>query len=96
ASLGKKFTTDKGFASLYVGASYEYDYIEGGNSEANGGGSSVVTQLDKVESNGRAVLNVGSNIELTKGARMYIDVEKSFGDKQRTFMQFNLGARYSF
>ncbi|RDU70793.1 hypothetical protein CQA58_04525 [Helicobacter brantae] len=96
ASLGKKFTTDKGFASIYVGASYEYDYIEGGNSEASGRVGGTITQLDKVESNGRAVLNVGSNIELTKGARMYIDVEKSFGDKQRTFMQFNLGARYSF
>ncbi|RDU70327.1 autotransporter outer membrane beta-barrel domain-containing protein, partial [Helicobacter brantae] len=96
ASLGKKFTTDKGFASLYVGASYEYDYIEGGQSEASTRSGGYITQLDKVESNGRAVLNVGSNIELTKGARLYIDVEKSFGDKQRTFMQFNLGARYSF
>ena len=81
---------------MYVGASYEYDYIEGGNSEAGSGSGRVITQLDKVESNGRAILNVGSNIELTKGARLYIDVEKSFGDKQRTFMQFNLGARYSF
>ncbi|RDU68207.1 autotransporter outer membrane beta-barrel domain-containing protein, partial [Helicobacter brantae] len=76
ASLGKKFTTDKGFASLYVGASYEYDYIEGGDSGVSTREGGLITQLDKVESNGRAVLNVGSNIELTKGARLYIDVEK--------------------
>ncbi|RDU71116.1 hypothetical protein [Helicobacter brantae] len=96
ASLGKKFTTEKGFASLYVGAFYEYDYINGGSASMQGEVGGTTTTLDSIESNGRAVLNIGSNIELTKGARMYIDVEKSFGDKQRTFMQFNLGARYSF
>ena len=95
-SLGKKFNTAKGFASLYVGAFYEYDYINGGDAETTGRTGGTITQLDKVESNGRAIVNIGSNIELTEGVRMYIDVEKSFGDKQRTFMQFNLGARYSF
>ena len=94
-SLGKKFVTEKGFASIYVGASYEYDYINGGDSSAGRVGGTV-TQLDKVESNGRAIVNVGSNIGLSESARLYIDVEKSFGDKQRTFMQFNFGARYSF
>ncbi|RDU72104.1 autotransporter outer membrane beta-barrel domain-containing protein [Helicobacter brantae] len=96
ASLGKKFNTENGFATLYAGAFYECDYIKGGDLGANGGGSQTIAQLDRVESNGRAIVNVGSNIELTKGARMYIDVEKSFGDKQRVHMQFNLGARYSF
>ena len=95
-SLGKKFNTAKGFASIYVGASYEYDYIGGGNAEATGRVGGTVTQLDKIESNGRAIVNVGSNIGLSESARLYIDVEKSFGDKQRTFMQFNFGARYSF
>ena len=95
-SLGKKFITEKGFASLYVGAFYEYDYINGGDAEATGRAGGSVTQLDKVESNGRAIVNVGSNIGLSESARLYIDVEKSFGDKQRTFMQFNFGARYSF
>ena len=95
-SLGKKFITEKGFASLYVGAFYEYDYINGGDAEATGRAGGSVTQLDKVKSNGRAIVNVGSNIGLSENARLYIDVEKSFGDKQRTFMQFNFGARYSF
>ena len=94
ASLGKKFITEKGFASVYVGAFYEYDYIEGGNATATVTG--VSNSLDHLSSNGRAIVNVGSNIGLTKNARIYIDIEKSFGDKQRTFMQFNLGARYSF
>ena len=93
-SLGKKFNTTKGFATLYVGAFYEYDYIEGGNAKVQVTG--VNNPLDNLESNGRAIVNIGSNIELTEGVRMYIDVEKSFGDKQRTDMQFNFGARYSF
>ena len=93
-SLGKKFVTKKGFASIYVGASYEYDYINGGEAKTQTTG--VDNSLGKIESNGRAIVNVGSNIGLSESARLYIDVEKSFGDKQRTFMQFNLGARYSF
>ena len=93
-SLGKKFNTAKRFASLYVGAFYEYDYIEGGNAQTQV--LTATNSIDRVESNGRAIVNIGSNIELTEGVRMYIDVEKSFGDKQRTDMQFNFGARYSF
>lgn len=96
ASLGKKFNTEKGFATLYAGAFYEHDYIKGGASESKGGGSQMIAQLESIHSNDRAIVNVGSNIELTEGARLYIDVEKSFGEKQRTHMQFNLGARYSF
>ena len=79
---------------MYVGAFYEYDYIEGGSAKTTVTG--ISNPLDSIESNGRAIVNVGSNIGLTKNARIYIDIEKSFGDKQRTFMQFNLGARYSF
>ena len=94
ASLGKKFITEKGFASVYVGAFYEYDYIEGGSAKTTV--TEISNPLDSIESNGRAIVNVGSNIGLNENARIYIDVEKSFGDKQRTFMQFNLGARYSF
>lgn len=96
ASLGKKFNTEKGFATLYAGAFYEHDYIKGGASESKGGGSQMIAQLENIHSNDRAIVNVGSNIELTEGARLYIDVEKSFGEKHRTHMQFNLGARYSF
>ena len=95
-SLGRKFNTAKGFATLYVGVFYEYDYIEGGNSGITLSGGISGNQLADIESNGRAIVNVGSNIELTDGVRIYIDVEKSFGDKQRTDMQFNFGARYSF
>ena len=96
ASLGKKFTAQKGFASVYVGAFYEYDYINGGDAETTLSGGLVGNQLNNLKSNGRAIVNIGSNIELTEGVRMYIDVEKSFGDKQRVDMQFNFGARYSF
>ena len=95
ASLGKKFNTQKGFASVYVGAFYEYDYVEGGSSDV-GVGSGATNTLTPLSSSGRAVVNVGSNIVLTENARLYIDVEKSFGDKFKTHMQFNFGARYSF
>ena len=95
ASLGKKFNTQKGFASVYVGAFYEYDYVEGGSSDV-GVGSGATNTLTPLSSSGRAVVNVGSNIALTENARLYIDVEKSFGDKFKTHMQFNFGARYSF
>lgn len=95
ATLGKKLNVEKGFASLYVGGFYEYDYINGGNTQALSK-SGVSNPLDSVQSNGRAMLNIGSNIGLTENARLYIDVEKSFGDKQKTFMQFNFGARYGF
>ena len=96
ASLGKKFTAQKGFASVYVGAFYEYDYINGGDAETTLSGGLVGNQLNNLKSNGRAIVNIGSNIELSEGVRMYIDVEKSFGNKQRVDMQFNFGARYSF
>ncbi|VEJ25827.1 autotransporter protein [Helicobacter cholecystus] len=95
AVLGKKLNVEKGFASLYVGGFYEYDYINGGNAQILSN-SRIITSLGNTPSNGRVVMNLGSNIDLTGNARLYIDVERSFEDKQKTFMQFNFGARYGF
>lgn len=95
ANLGKRFQTEKGFALLYLGASYEYDLITGGKIEAISQSGNINTP-ESMQSNGRVILNIGSDIALSEDVRMYIDVEKSFTGKQTTFMEFNLGARYSF
>ena len=96
ASLGKTIYGEKDRkVGLYLGAFYEYDFIDGGSNQISLG-SGATTNLGSLTSNGRVILNLGSNIELNEKTRMYIDVEKSFGDKLRTHLQFNLGARYSF
>lgn len=96
ASLGKTIYGEKDRkVGLYLGAFYEYDFVDGGSNQISLG-SGATTNLGSLTSNGRVILNLGSNIELNEKTRMYIDVEKSFGDKLRTHLQFNFGARYSF
>lgn len=95
-SLGKRFSTERGFADIYAGIFYEYDYIHGGHTSVLGRVGGTITSLEGIKSSGRAITNIGSNIALSQSVRFYIDVEKSFGNQQRTFMQFNVGARYSF
>ena len=97
ASLGKIIYGEKNAkASLYFGAFYEYDFVDGGENKITLGSGTTTTNLGSLTSNGRVVLNLGSNININDNTRMYVDVEKSFGDKLRTHLQFNLGARYSF
>ena len=93
-SIGKKLSFDKGFASLYVGAFYEYDYNQGGEARTEIIGYDKL--LKSIESNGRAVINLGSNIEVAEGVRMYLDFEKTFGGSINIDYQVNLGARFSF
>lgn len=81
--------------SLYVGGFYEYDFINAAKSEIISG-SGAKTFIDPLSSNGRFVLNLGSNIELDKQSRLYIDLQKSFGSKYRTEIQINIGGRYGF
>ena len=95
ASIGKKIFGDHRSASLYLGAFYEFDYVQSQNNRINLGGRTTTT-LPSLGSSGRVILNLGSNININDNTRMYVDVEKSFGDKLRTHLQFNLGARYSF
>lgn len=96
ASIGKKLIENNRSASLYLGVFYEYDYVVGGNNTiVLGNHSSSSTLAPSLKSNGRAVFNIGSNLLLNTNARLYVDVEKSFGDKLK-HLQFNLGARYSF
>ncbi|ANV97551.1 hypothetical protein BBW65_01440 [Helicobacter enhydrae] len=94
ASFGKKIVEQDKNISLYVGTFYEYDLVTGGSNKLTT--STTKAYNPEFASNGRVVLNVGSNLELNQSTRVYVDVEKSFGDKLRTQLQFNLGARYSF
>ena len=93
----KKFTADKPIkASVYVGLFYEYDYITGGdvNLETNLGGTN--TLASSLQSNGRVVMNLGTNMTVKDNTRIYFDFEKSFGGDITTDYQVNLGVRYSF
>lgn len=82
-------------ADIHLGTSYEYDVISGGDmtySLPNMG-----TYKEKgMDSNGRFVLNIGTNIYIKETASIYFDFEKSFGDTLYKNYQANLGARFSF
>lgn len=82
-------------ASLYLGTYYAYDYIAGGDVHltTNNGTQSTV---DALKSNGRFVLNVGTDVAFKDNAKVYVDFEKSFGGSMRTDYQLSLGVRYSF
>lgn len=85
-------------ASIYLGAFYEYDYVNGGDITFR---TDQITQdtannLSHLQSDGRAVLNIGTNMNIKENTRIYFDFEKSFMGKINTDYQVNLGVRYSF
>ena len=93
----KKFTANKPIkASVYVGAFYEYDYVTGGDVTltTNLGGESSTSGT--TASDGRVVMNLGTNMTVKDNTRIYFDFEKSFGGDITTDYQVNLGVRYSF
>lgn len=81
-------------ANFHVGAFYTYDYMSGG--ETSMISSNQAQEKQSLESNGRFVLNLGTNFAVKDATRMYLDFEKSFGDKLSTDYQINVGVRYSF
>ncbi|RDU70247.1 hypothetical protein CQA58_06455 [Helicobacter brantae] len=94
----KKFTQKDTFnASLYVGAFYEYDYVSGGSiTMSTDQMSGVENILSDISSDGRVVVNVGTNMSIKDNTRIYFDFEKSFAGKINTDYQVNVGVRYSF
>ena len=86
---------DKKFrASFYAMGSYTYDYNTGGDYQLE---TSKISTIDNaIKSDGRFVLNVGSNIDIKDATRLYVDFEKSFGGKINTNYQINVGVRYNF
>ena len=82
-------------ADVHLGTSYEYDVITGG--EMTYSLPNMGTYKERgMDSNGRFVLNVGTNIYIKETASIYFDFEKSFGDVMYKNYQANLGVRYSF
>lgn len=87
---------DKGIkASLYLGTYYAYDAIMGGKTNmltSNG----TAQEFENLESNGRFVLNVGTDVAVQDSTKFYVDFEKSFGNMMQTDYQVSVGVRYSF
>lgn len=95
ASYKLKGENESFLASFYAMGSYAYDYISGGDTtyESN---TNPEKLSNPIKSDGRFVLNVGSNIDIKDATRLYLDFEKSFGGKINTNYQINVGVRYSF
>ena len=93
----KQYTQDKDISTtLYAGLSYEYDYLSGGDIELTPNIGKATTTKSALSSDGRGVLNLGTNITLKDDIRLYADFQTSFGGKINTDYQINIGARFSF
>ena len=93
----KKFTANKPIkASVYVGAFYEYDYVTGGDATLITNLGTESSTSGTIASDGRVVMNVGTNMTIKDNTRIYFDFESSFAGKINTDYQVNVGVRYSF
>lgn len=104
ATLGYFFATDFGMseesvskrgASLYLGLGYEYDYVSGGEVSYKSTQNTPSTQTDAIGSDGRVVLNLGTNLIINDDARVYFDFESNFLGKINKDYQLNAGVRIS-
>lgn len=81
-------------SSIYLGTSYEYDYINGGDVTFSVN-PQIFQNSQGIRSNGRFVTNLGGNLAY-KSVNLYFDFEKSFGDRLFKEYQINFGVRYRF
>lgn len=99
ANWGYRFNNASGLdkikALLYLGTYYEYDAIFGGDVTFSNSIAGSAT-YNGMSSNGRFVLNLGVDMQIFEETKLYLDVEKSFGDKMSKEYQVNFGVRYSF
>lgn len=104
ATLGYFFATDFGStqesvskrgASFYLGLGYEYDYVSGGEVSYKSTQNTPSTQSNAIGSDGRMVLNLGSNVIINDSARVYFDFESNFFGKINKDYQLNAGVRIS-
>lgn len=87
----------KANAQLYLGTYYSYDYIQGGGITIANLDKTLQKHLIRINpyhSTGRAILNLGTNISFKDGAKLYLDLERSFGGKIATEYQVNLGLSF--
>lgn len=81
---------------LYVGTYYEYDVISGGDMKFSSSNHGNAVNYNDLTSNGRFVLNLGTDMQVQESTRIYIDFEKSFGSSLQKEYQVNFGVRYAF
>lgn len=82
-------------ASVYVGTYYMYDLLSGG--EISLKTLNDFQTYEVLKSEGRMVLNVGTDMKIYEQTSLYFDFEKSFLGKQiQTNYQVNFGVRYGF
>ncbi|WP_027327663.1 autotransporter outer membrane beta-barrel domain-containing protein [Helicobacter pametensis] len=100
ANWGYRFnnTSDstKTKALLYVGTYYEYDMISGGDMKFTSSNHHQVMEHNAFSSNGRFVLNLGTDVQIQESTKLYVDLEKSFGNSMQKEYQVNFGVRYAF
>ncbi|MCE3047837.1 autotransporter outer membrane beta-barrel domain-containing protein, partial [Helicobacter kayseriensis] len=82
--------------SLYVGTGYEYDLLLSGGNINYKSNNSQANQYDALKSDGRVLLNVGTNIVFNDMVRVYADFETTFAGKINKDYQVNLGVRIGF
>lgn len=91
-----RYGKDKGIkASLYLGTYYAYDGIIGGKTNMLTS-NETAKEFENLESNGRFVLNVGTDVAIQDSTKFYVDFEKSFGDMMQTDYQVSVGIRFGF
>ncbi len=98
-TLKLKLTEGKNFkAQAYLGTYFVGDYIAGGDIDVvqTLNNSTASNFIQPLSSTARFTLNLGTNIAIKDGHRIYFDFERSFGGSIITQYQFNLGYRYSF
>lgn len=85
-------------ASIYLGTYYLYDYLTGGDTTLSTwvNGENVNYRYNAYSGSSRFAINLGTNIDIKDGAKVYIDFEKSFFGKIKTNYQINFGVRVGF
>lgn len=85
-------------ASIYLGTYYLYDYLTGGDTTLSTwvNGENVNYRYNAYSGSSRFAINLGTNINIKDGAKVYIDFEKSFFGKIKTNYQINFGVRVGF
>ncbi len=92
--VGFRIGKDLDQGNVYARASYLYDFD--GETENVFSNATDSRTIAEDLGGGWWEVGVGANINLSKAAYVYADVEKTFGGEVDTNWQWNLGVRYSF
>lgn len=96
SDFGYTLKKDKNQYDFRVGLSYEYDVASADSHFEIQKLKFSKTLKDTITSDGRVVLNLGTNMDFGNGVKAYFDFESSFAGKITTTYQLNAGVRYGF